>query len=207
MTTINLLGFGFIFGILFTSFFNKSVKYFQNKKIIKDVSDQFNEVLNNLKVGKTKFINRVNDTIYIDTRLKDWKEVKIILMLDKQMLCIFKDDKCLYTSDLIDIDLKTEIIHEVYNIYSNDIDDTIEVMGYTMSKTDFQNKISEIRENFNFSDILEQDDNNSDVDKIIIENERKLDLNEILDKINEIGYETLSEHEKKFLDHISKQDK
>ena len=207
MSTISILGFGFISGLLFFKALDHITKHYKNKKITKDVADQFSEFLNNLRVGKTKFTSRVNDVIYIETKLKDWKDVKIILLLDKQMVCIFKEEKCLYTSDLIETNLKTEIIQEIYNIYSGDIDDTIDVMGYKVSKNDFKNKINEIRENFSFNlnDMLDQDENASDVDKIINENDNKLDLNDILDKINDNGYESLSEYEKTFLDHISKE--
>lgn len=207
MSTISIFTHGFISGLLFFIALDNISKYYKNKKITKDVADQFSELLNNLRVGKTKFTSRVNDVIYIETKLKDWKDVKIILLLDKQMVCIFKEEKCLYTSDLIETNLKTEIIQEIYNIYSNDIDDTIDVMGYKVSKNDFKNKINEIRENFSFNlnDMLDQDENASDVDKIINENDNKLDLNDILDKINDNGYESLSEYEKTFLDHISKE--
>ena len=77
-------------------------KYLKSKKIINDSSNQFSEIIKNLKTGATNFVSRVNDTIFIDTKLKDWKEVNIIYLLDKKMVCIFKDNKCLYTTDIID---------------------------------------------------------------------------------------------------------
>ena len=83
MTNLNIffVGTGFIAGILFFIFIDKIAKYLKSKKIIDDSVNQFNEIIKNLKSGTTNFVSRVNDTIFIDTNLKDWKDVNIIYLL------------------------------------------------------------------------------------------------------------------------------
>ena len=211
MSTSNiiLLGGGFVLGILFYTILESLTKYLKSKKIIDDSSNQFKEIIKNLKTGTTNFVSRVNETIFIDTNLKDWKDVSIIYLIDKQIVCIFKENKCLYTTEIVDETLKNKLISEICEKYKKEIDDVIEIMGTKISKSEFESRVNEFKSssiedlNFNF-DSEEQD---SDVDKIVSDNENKFDLDEILDKLakNDYNRNLLSQEEIDFLDHKSKE--
>lgn len=211
MSTSNiiLLVGGFVLGILFYTILESLTKYLKSKKIIDDSSNQFKEIIKNLKTGTTNFVSRVNETIFIDTNLKDWKDVSIIYLIDKQIVCIFKENKCLYTTEIVDETLKNKLISEICEKYKKEIDDVIEIMGTKISKSEFESRVNEFKSssiedlNFNF-DSEEQD---SDVDKIVSDNENKFDLDEILDKLakNDYNRNLLSQEEIDFLDHKSKE--
>ena len=211
MSTSNiiLLVGGFTLGILFYTILESLTKYLKSKKIIDDSSNQFKEIIKNLKTGTTNFVSRVNETIFIDTNLKDWKDVSIIYLIDKQIVCIFKENKCLYTTEIVDETLKNKLISEICEKYKKEIDDVIEIMGTKISKSEFESRVNEFKSssiedlNFNF-DSEEQD---SDVDKIVSDNENKFDLDEILDKLakNDYNRNLLSQEEIDFLDHKSKE--
>lgn len=211
MSTPNiiLLGGGFTLGILFYMILGSLTKYLKSKKIIDDSSNQFKEIINNLKTGTTNFVSRVNETIFIDTNLKDWKDVSIIYLIDKQMVCIFKENKCLYTTEIVDETLKNKLISEICEKYKTEIDDIIEIMGNKISKSEFENRIDEFKsssmEGISFNFVTEEQD--SEVDQIVIDNEYKFDLDEILDKLAKNGYDRnfLSEEEIDFLDQKSKE--
>lgn len=209
MTNLNIffVGTGFIAGILFFIFIDKIAKYLKSKKIIDDSVNQFNEIIKNLKSGTTNFVSRVNDTIFIDTNLKDWKDVNIIYLLDKQMVCIFKDNKCLYTTEIVDDTLKEVLISEICEIYKSEIDDVIEIMGTKISKNEFENRINEFKnssDNLDFNFVAEE---LPELDQIVYDNENRYDLDEILDKLAKNGYDRslLSEEEINFLDQKSKE--
>lgn len=209
MTNLNIffVGTGFIAGILFFIFIDKIAKYLKSKKIIDDSVNQFNEIIKNLKSGTTNFVSRVNDTIFIDTNLKDWKDVNIIYLLDKQMVCIFKDNKCLYTTEIVDDTLKDVLISEICEIYKSEIDDVIEIMGTKISKNEFENRINEFKnssDNLDFNFVSEE---LPELDQIVYDNENRYDLDEILDKLAKNGYDRslLSEEEINFLDQKSKE--
>jgi hypothetical protein len=209
MTNLNIffVGTGFIAGILFFIFIDKIAKYLKSKKIIDDSVNQFNEIIKNLKSGTTNFVSRVNDTIFIDTNLKDWKDVNIIYLLDKQMVCIFKDNKCLYTTEIVDDTLKDVLISEICEIYKSEIDDVIEIMGTKISKNEFENRINEFKnssDNLDFNFVAEE---LPELDQIVYDNENRYDLDEILDKLAKNGYDRslLSEEEINFLDQKSKE--
>ena len=211
MSTSNiiLLGTAFVSGILFYTILESLTKYLKSKKIIDDSSNQFKEIIKNLKTGTTNFVSRVNETIFIDTNLKDWKDVSIIYLIDKQIVCIFKDNKCLYTTEIVDETLKNKLISEICEKYKKEIDDVIEIMGTKISKSEFENRVNEFKsssmEDFNFN--FDSEEQDSDVDKIVSDNENKFDLDEILDKLakNDYNRNLLSQEEIDFLDHKSKE--
>jgi hypothetical protein len=209
ISNIILLGGGFILGILFYMILDSLTKYLKSRKIVNDSSNQFSEIIKNLKTGATNFVSRVNDTIFIDTKLKDWKEVNIIYLLDKKMVCIFKDNKCLYTTDIIDETLKDNLISEISEKYKEEINDVIEIMGTKISKSEFESRINEFKgasmENLSFNFVTEEQD--SEIDQIVSDNEGKYDLDEILDKLAKNNYnrEALSKEEIDFLDKKSKE--
>ena len=211
MSTSNiiLLVTAFVSGILFYTILESLTKYLKSKKIIDDSSNQFKEIIKNLKTGTTNFVSRVNETIFIDTNLKDWKDVSIIYLIDKQIVCIFKDNKCLYTTEIVDETLKNKLISEICEKYKKEIDDVIEIMGTKISKSEFENRVNEFKsssmEDFNFN--FDSEEQDSDVDKIVSDNENKFDLDEILDKLakNDYNRNLLSQEEIDFLDHKSKE--
>lgn len=213
MSTSNiiLLGGGFVLGILFYMILDSLSKYLKSKKIIDDSSNQFKEIINNLKTGTTNFVSRVNETIFIDTNLKDWKDVSIIYLIDKQMVCIFKDNKCLYTTEIVDETLKNKLISEICDKYKKEIDDVIEIMGTKISKSEFESRVNEFKsssmDGLNFNFVSEEQDSDSEVDQIVSDNENKFDLDEILDKLTKNGYNRnlLSQEEIEFLDLKSKE--
>lgn len=211
MSTSNiiLIGGGFVLGILFYMILETLTKYLKSKKIIDDSSNQFSEIIKNLKTGTTNFVSRVNDTIFIDTKLKDWKEVNIIYLLDKKTVCIFKDNKCLYTTDIIDETLRENLISEISDKYKEEIEDVIEIMGTKISKSEFESRVNEFKgksmENLSFNFVSEEED--SEIDQIVFDNEGKYDLDEILDKLAKNNYnrDSLSKEEIDFLDKKSKE--
>ena len=125
------------------------------------------------------------------------------------MVCIFKENKCLYTTEIVDETLKNKLISEICEKYKTEIDDIIEIMGNKISKSEFESRIDEFKsssmEGISFNFVTEEQD--SEVDQIVIDNEYKFDLDEILDKLAKNGYDRnfLSEEEIDFLDQKSKE--
>jgi hypothetical protein len=80
-------------------------------------------------------------------------------------------------------------------------------MGMTISKEEFELKVEEMKKwNLNNPNSLNdiEVDSKSDVDEINNENENKFDTDEILDKINKFGMESLSNEELNYLNNQSK---
>ena len=56
-------------------------------------------MLSNIKTNKTVFVSRVNQTVIFDTKISKYDTVNIVYLMDKQVVCIFKDNNCIYTTD------------------------------------------------------------------------------------------------------------
>ena len=203
---MSILTLMFILGFIYAKFTERIKKNIRNKKIIEDILVQFKEILENLKKNQAVFISRVNQTIMIDTRLKQHDVVNIVYLMDKKVVCIFKENKCIYTSDEIDNNLRDNIIDNIHEKYGNQIDDVVEVLGVTISREELESKLKDF-ENANPKldmTIFNNDKEISDVEKIIKENNEKFDIDSILDKINKVGLEKITKEELDFLKEQSK---
>jgi hypothetical protein len=205
---INLiLGFalGTFFGMLLlhkvTSIRDKKAK----EKIVNDIVRNYNEVYNNILLSNCNFKSRVNNIAYISSSLVDHGDVEIIYILDKIDIAIFKDGKCIYTSDLVNKELVLKITSLVEHKYQKELNDVVSILGMTFSKDIFEKtfkiKYDDIKDQLGGFD---ENSNKSEIDKIVSENEYRYNIDEILDKIGKDGIQKLTPEEKKFLDNYSK---
>ena len=192
---------GIYIGVFFNRWSTKLSLKIQEMKLIKDVNEHYLSILNNINNKKTKFKSRVNNTIYIGTKLPDLGKVEVVYLLDKGDVVVFKDKKCILTSELVETSTLEQISNSINMVHYDDINDVIEIMGMLFSRADFEKTF-----NVNIEDMKNKMNmtSGSDIDKIIEENEFKFDVDSILDKISKFGIENLSPEEKKFLDNLNK---
>jgi hypothetical protein len=198
---------GSIWGVTLYYLINRLIKWKTTKKIANEISNKFKEVLTNLKKNNAVFVSRVNHTVIVDTRLSNLDIVNLVYLMDKGILCIFKNNQCLYTTESIDTDLASELLMEINEKFNNQINDVVDIMGMTISKEEFQLKMDEMKKwNLNNPNALQDMDlsTNSDLDEINEQNKNKFDTDEILDKINKFGIKSLSHDELNYLNNQSK---
>lgn len=196
---------GVIWGFVLFYLAYKFSEWKSSKKIASNISSHFKEVLSNLKMNQAVFVSRVNQTVIVDTRLDKLDVVNIVYLMDKQIVCIFKDNNCMYTTESLDINLKSEILDEINNKFNKEINDVVDVMGMTISREEFQQKLEEIQKftmkNINLDELVVSE---NEIDKIVDDNEMKYDVDAILDKISKDGIDSISKEEKEFLDNLNK---
>lgn len=193
----------FYIGWLTKSRLDKKIEETRAKEVLDDINTKYSEVFDNIKKNKSSFKNRVNSTVWISTQVGDLGEVSVLYQTDKEDISIFKEDKCLYTSAYLEEGMKQNILSVIRLKYNKQINDVVNVMGFIFSKEEFER-------NFNVSaEQIEKYQKNllsqgeiSDIDKIKKDNDKKLSLDGILDKISQVGYDSLSEEEKEFLKKI-----
>lgn len=196
----------FLLGFLYAKLVDSTKEKLRKKRILADGLSQFKEILENIKIGQAVFVSRVNQTIMIDTRLKKYDVVNIVYLMDRRIVCIFKDNKCIYTSDMIDQELNDAIISNIHERHGKEIDDVVEVLGVTISKEELESKIKEFEENgkkagFDLDGLKKE---RTDIEKIIEENEERFEVDSILDKISRLGMEKITKEELEFLKTQSK---
>jgi len=198
---------GVILGGLLKNWLNKLSEKIAHNKLILDRNKQFKEILEKINTKKSRFKTRVNNTVYIGVKLEDHGRVTIVYFLDKKenQLNIFKDDKLIMTCDLVDEELLGEIISSINRVHYHRIIDIVDILGLVFYREDFEKSFGisfkELKEKSNMMRAMNEE---SDVQKIINKNSNNLDIDDILDKINKVGIENLTEEEKKFLNNYNK---
>jgi hypothetical protein len=190
----------FILGFLYGKIVDKIKAHFKDKKLLKDMIVQFEEILSNIKKGQAVFVSRVNHTVMLDTKLKDYNIVNVVYLMDKSIVCIFKENKCIYTSETIDKKLNENIISNIHEQYGKQIDDVVEVLGVTISREELESKLKDF-ENVNpeseLNNLMKKE--STEIEKIVEENEDRFDVDSILDKINKVGMSKITQEELDFL--------
>lgn len=188
----------FLSGFYIRHLMGKYADSVRRNNLIRDINNQFKEVLNNILSSNSIFKNRVNNTVYINTKLKDYDDVNVIYLMDRKDVAIFKDGKCIYTSEMVEKDTIKSITTAIDKKFEDKINDVVEVLGFVFSREDFERTFKIKVEDLTNPEKMKMMDE-SDIDKIVRENDSKFSIDDILDKINKVGIDNLTEDEKKFL--------
>lgn len=189
-------------GYLINNVVRKIVDKYNISKYNDEVNGIFSNILDNLYTNKTQFQNRINNTVSITTNIGNIGDINIIYLMDKKDVAIFKNERCIYTSDSVDKDILDEILVTIEIYYKSEMNDVVNLLGMVFSREDFENKfnikVEDIKKGmfgpgFNVGE-------QSDIDKIVKRNKSKFNIDDILDRISSVGIENLTEEEKKFLD-------
>lgn len=157
------------------------------KKLRKKHLDVFTNILNQLTSNNVDFTSRINNTVQLNTKIDVEGDVQIMYFLDRQDISIFSDGDCLYTSTLIEKELIEKILKTIWSKFSIQINDVVQLMSNTFDKRTFM-VISGL----------------SNPVQETMDEEIQYNLDDILDKINEVGYNNLTESEKQFLKNLNK---
>jgi len=196
----------FLGGILTGGILFKKVSEYSEKakkdKLVSKINDQFKQILSSVSLGKSIFKNRVNNTVFIGSKLEEHGDVDVIYMMDNKDVAIFKENKCIYTSEGASRKIVNDLTHSIEKRYNTQINDVVDILGFKFYREEFEKSF-----NINIDDIKKQlglESDQSDVDKIKNDNEIRLDIDEILDKISKQGMDSLTFEERLFLDEYSK---
>jgi hypothetical protein len=180
----------------------------ENDKLIKNINNQFEQILKNLVTGTSRFKSRINTTVHIESTLSEHGNIDIIYLMDKNDIAIFQDTKCLYTSEKVEKSVIKSITDAIDLLYQKEISEVVDFFGIVLSKKEFERQFKmDIDEINNLVKNVKIVNNNdlSELEKIIDDNKTKYDVDEILDKISKYGIEILTPEEKNFLDNLGNQ--
>lgn len=206
MMNIMLIILFFILGFMFSKKLDMLKKHMDNKRMLEDHVRKFVNLHNNLENSKLVFRSRVNQTVILETNLVDIGLVSIVYLMDKEIVCIYKENKCCYTSENINKEYNEKIMNKIHEKYGNEINDVVDVLGVIISKSELEKNLKEFEKKYPNMDLslLNNKSEMSDIEKIIEDNDKKLDIDTILDKINKVGIENLTKEELHFLKNESK---
>lgn len=198
-----MLFLGFLMGLATMIVFMGLHSLYKTYKFLLDNYNIFDELLTNINSNKTKFICRYNDIVSLSTKISIGS-CRIDYLISEKKIYISIKNEYKYTSILFShlmeknyyfkpLFKKTNIINdiclEINSKFNSEINDTIVIMNNTFDKKTILDRVQKLKIG-DFIDI-------TNVDKK--EEERQYTIDEILDRINEVGMKNLTEEEKNFL--------
>jgi hypothetical protein len=198
----------FIFGISIGGYLQKRLTdrmiRLQNEKMDLEKKNDYIEVISKIKLDQSQFKTRVNETVYVELNLTKYGDVDVIYLMDRHDVAIFQGAKCLHTSDGIQKDIMSELISIINKKYHKKINDVIEVLGFVFYREEFEKSFNMKSEDFKKLPMFDNMKTEiSEIDKINIDNQKRFDIDEILDKISALGIQSLTLEERLFLDKYS----
>ena len=197
MNEILIFNLGVLIGTMFSVAGAYIISYIKAKKIRQKNNLVFKQILTNLQNGKGKFISRVNQTVQIDTKIKSEGKINMVFFIDKNDLSIFKDGNCVYTTQNVDQDIINSITSMIWSRFSERISDVVQLYNNIMDRKTFMKLVSQAKTEIQ---VINLDENGNIIDPINhFQKDETLTLDGILDKINQVGYDGLTQIEKDFL--------
>lgn len=197
MNEILIFNLGVLIGTMFSVAGAYIISYIKAQKIRQKNNLVFKQILTNLQNGKGKFISRVNQTVQIDTKIKSEGKINMVFFIDKNDLSIFKDGNCVYTTQNVDQDIINSITSMIWSRFSERISDVVQLYNNIMDRKTFMKLVSQAKTEVQ---VFNLDENGNIIDPINhFQKDETLTLDGILDKINQVGYDGLTQIEKDFL--------
>lgn len=218
MGNIALIIIGIICGIFVGKIYTKSREKVKKRLYKEESIKQYDNISSNIVTGNAKFKSKINNIVILTTKLPVYGDVEILYEIDKQDISILKDNKILFNSENIDSTTISNIIRYISQIFSNDINKKRKKI--TPSNLDIESMFSGLDIGKIMDDILKggmpgnsisfsYDPTNGSMQPLntdVKEQKKKiiLEMDAILDRINEVGYDNLTKEEKDFLDNQNK---
>jgi hypothetical protein len=121
----------------------------------------------------------------------------MVFFIDKNDISIFKDGNCVYTNQNIDQDIINSITSMIWSRFSDRISDVVQLYNNVMDRKSFMKLVSQAKTEVQ---VFNLDENGNIVDPINhFQKDEPLTLDGILDRINQVGYDGLTQTEKDFL--------
>ena len=131
----------FLSGFYIRHLMGKYADSVRRNNLIRDINNQFKEVLSNILSSNSIFKNRVNNTVYINTKLKDYDDVNVIYLMDRKDIAIFKDGKCIYTSEMVEKDTIKSITTAIDKKFEDKINTILDSKYYKSNIDKLSNEL------------------------------------------------------------------
>jgi hypothetical protein len=184
----------YLLGIYTGSYFLMLYLKYKIKKENKKVNIVYSNLTKNILEKNPKFIFRINNYLRVDTYIENIGNVNIYFFTNKNDINIFQNEEVIYTSNNVDKKIIDNLNFILKTKFSLEINDTLNVFGIIYSRKYFI-------DNFNVDKSFFKNADSSELNKNT--NEDTFDIDSILDKINLVGFEKLTNKEKEFLNNYS----
>ncbi len=179
------ISFGIIIGAIATV--ASYIFYWRNIKnsLVRDQSNLFKEILEEISLGNSEFKSRINNFVEISIKNTSRGPFDLIYFIDKNDIALFKNRECIFTSGYCNPEIISRTTSLILSRYGSQIYNTVSILGSTMDTKTYNSLYSRQHTKKN------------------LQIKSSYNIDDILDRINSIGYENLTKDEKDFLDNQS----
>lgn len=157
------------------------------KKLKDSYNTFFSEVKELIGSNSFKFLSRFNDHLTFKVTTKSLGKVTLIVALSKRDISIFQKNELIYNTHYADPNLIKDIFNDIESTYDKQIKDCFQIMGNIVDK----GSVRKINSDVEFSEAFPKEENIISID-------------DVLDRINEVGMQNLTPEEKDFLQNYQK---
>lgn len=185
----------FLFGIIFGLLIFAKLSEWKAEKELQKVRDEHNNIYLEIEslIGKRNvyFLGRFNDSISFRTTTLTFGVIDILFFFDKKDISLFKKNECIYGSSYVDKEIIKNICSKLESQFSEEIKDCVKIFGNIIDRK----TISRINPGIEFPPAF----------PVVPPVESKtFTIDDILDRIGEVGINNLDDDEKKFLEQYQK---
>lgn len=185
----------FLSGILFGLLIFTKLSEWKAEKEIQKIRDEHNNIYLEIEslIGTRSvfFLGRFNDNISFRITTLTSGVIDMILFFDKKDVSLFKKNECIYGSHYADKNIIKNICSKLENQFSTDIRDCVKIFGNIIDRK----TVSRINPGIEFPPAFPVDP------------PKTYTIDDILDRIGEVGINNLDEDEKRFLEQYQKNQK
>ena len=175
-----------LFGIL------KLHEYLQIKALKDEQNLIYNEIVGLIGTKSVKFMARFNDNVTFRVATKLGK-FDMIVFLDKKDLGLFSKGDCVLSTQYADKEIIDGLCQKLEESYDKDLKDCVNIMGNIIDRK----TMTRLNPSINFPPAFPDES----------EQEPQFNMDDILDRINQVGLDRLTDIEKKFLEQYQNRNK
>ena len=185
----------FLLGLLTNYFINNVVSKFKQLKKKELIESYFKEINTGVKSGLSNFVTRVNNIVVISFKMIDFGDVSITYNIESKETQVLKDNKEILTSSDVSLSEKIKLSRSIEEVHGTKIKDVVDVFGHLLNREEFEQSMKETVEKVK-----------NMLGDLPIESETKpqFNIDDILDRISQVGIENLTDEEKEFLKKYNK---
>jgi len=195
------LSIGIILGTCLGISLRKFLIKWKNYKEIKNLNDNYNLIIKKIKNKNSRFLARINNTVYLSITMPNYGRVDLLYLLDEKEVLLYSEGKCILDSTKAKRSIIDDVINNIEDRHSQKINDVINIFGYVISKYNFEKMFKINTNNIDNFNIFLKPNNEVDKTESIT---TTFDIDDILDKINKVGIDNLTKEEKDFLTNYNK---
>lgn len=181
---------GTAFGFLLLLQFSKWDANQKIKKLKEQHDSVFLEIERLIGTKSLYFLGRYNNNVTFKVITKDSK-MDLVFFLDKKDICLFKKDQCLYSTQFVDKRIVENICSKLEQSFSTEMSDCVKIMGNIIDRK----TVLKLNPYVEFPPAFP------------VAPPQIFTIDDILDRISEVGLDNLNSEEKQFLNEYQKNQK